>query len=390
MKKIFSALLTLLLLAKAGNATAQGIEFFHGTWAEALDAAKKEEKIIFVDAFAVWCGPCKRMAAQTFPDPQVGEFFNANFINLKIDMEKPENGEFASKYPVSSYPTLMFIDAGGKIVMKEIGAKDVQQLLQTGQKALGRTDKTGDFEKRYQAGDRDPKLVFDYVRALNAAGKSSLKITNEYLKGQKDLGTEFNLRFIHEGATEADSRVFDLLLKYRKPIADLLGENALNARIEKATRNTLKKAISFKNEALLEETKAKMKSAQPDRAEAFAIEADMAYYKATKDAKQYLKAAQAHQKMSVKGDPDQLDNLVASILRAFPEDEQVLEQAEKWAKQAAEKSGKPLHYLTLAEVYKRQGNDAKAKSTAKKAVESIQEEDRGLRMKIEQFLNNLN
>ncbi len=37
---------------------AQGIEFFKGTWEEALAEAKKQDKILFVDAYAKWCGPC--------------------------------------------------------------------------------------------------------------------------------------------------------------------------------------------------------------------------------------------------------------------------------------------------------------------------------------------
>ena len=245
MKIVLSAVFALFI--SFSSLSAQGIEFFKGTWAEALEKAKSEERLIFVDAFASWCGPCKRMAAQTFPDPKVGEYFNANFVNLKIDMEKPENSEFAGKYPVSSYPTLLFIDATGKIVLKEVGAKNVDQILETGKKALGKNDRSVDFEKKYAEGDRDPKMLFDYVRSLNAAGKPSLKITNEYLNTQQDLTTEFNLKFILEGAVDADSRVFDLLVKNRAKVVAVTSEDAVNARVEKACKNTVSKAIEFKN-----------------------------------------------------------------------------------------------------------------------------------------------
>ena len=57
-----------------------GIEFFKGTWEEALAEAKAQDKIIFMDAYAVWCGPCKRMAATVFTDKKVGKFYNENFI----------------------------------------------------------------------------------------------------------------------------------------------------------------------------------------------------------------------------------------------------------------------------------------------------------------------
>jgi thiol-disulfide isomerase/thioredoxin len=369
---------------------AQGIEFFHGTWAEAIEKAKAEEKLIFVDAFASWCGPCKRMAKETFPNEKVGSFFNANFLCLKIDMEKPENAEFAGKYPVNSYPTLMFIDATGKIVLKEIGAKSVDQILETGRKALGKNDRSVDFEKKYNEGDRDPKMLFDYVRALNAAGKPSLKITNEYLNAQKDLTTDFNLRFILEGAIEADSRVFDLLVKYRDKIVMVTSQELVNARVEKACQNTLKKAIDFKSETLLTEAKTKMKSASDnERYTAFAMEADMNYYKAVKDIPKFLKSAKTYQKTVVKNNAARLHDLTVNLLRAFPEDKKVLAQAAKWAQAAAETGGLADYWMTLAGIYKLQGDMKKAKATAEKAKTIVGESDNSLKGKIEFFIQSV-
>ncbi|MBL7828056.1 MAG: thioredoxin family protein [Saprospiraceae bacterium] len=371
------------------NLRAQGIEFFHGTWAEALEKAKGEEKLIFVDAFASWCGPCKRMAKETFPDEKVGAFFNGNFICLKIDMEKPENAEFAGKFPVNSYPTLFFIDGNGKVVLREIGAKSVDQLIETGKRALGKNDKSVDYEKKYNEGNRDPKMLFDYVRALNAAGKPSLKITNEYLNTQSDLTTEFNLRFMLEGAVDADSRVFDLMVKNKQKIAEVAGEEAFNARVETACKNTLKKAVEYKNEALLKETKAKMKLANPARAEAFGSEVDMFYYKAVKDSDNYLKAAKTLQKASVKSNAAKLHELTIDLVRSFPEDKKVLDQAEKWAKSAAETGGLADYWMTLAGIYKLKGEKNKARETAEKAKDAAGNGDSMLKSKIDYFIQSL-
>ena len=59
------------------NSFAQGIQFDKGDWQEILAKAKEEDKLIFVDAYAAWCGPCKKMARDVFTKPEVGEFFNA-------------------------------------------------------------------------------------------------------------------------------------------------------------------------------------------------------------------------------------------------------------------------------------------------------------------------
>lgn len=114
------------------TAQAQGISFFQGTWDEAKVKAKAENKLIFVDAYAVWCGPCKWMASNAFPDAAVGEYFNKYFIAVKMDMEKSSNAAFAKQYPVEAYPTLFFIKSDGKIADKVVGAQDAAGLLAVG------------------------------------------------------------------------------------------------------------------------------------------------------------------------------------------------------------------------------------------------------------------
>ena len=105
--------------------------------------------------------------------------------------------------------------------------------------------------------------------------------------------------------------------------------------------------------------------------------------------KNYLKAAQAYQKSEIKGNAAKLHELVTSLLRSFPDDAKVLDQAEKWAKNAAENGGLPEYYLTLAEVYKRQGNKVKAKETAEKARKAVGEKDNGMGGKIDYFIRGL-
>ena len=387
MKQLFSSLLFLFLGLQL--VTAQGIEFNHGTWAEVQEKAKAEGKLIFVDAFASWCGPCKRMSSTVFTQDKAGAFFNENFINYKVDMEKPENAEFAGKYPVSAYPTLMFLDATGKLVTKDVGAKELEALLEFARRALGKTDKSAEYKKAYGEGNRDPKLVYDYLKALNQAGKPSLKITNDFLNTQPDLSTELNLRIVFEGTVEADSRVYDLLVKNRDKVAPLVGEQNLKNRFETAAKNTVKKAIQFKNEDLLNEAKAKLKAAVPERAAAFGFDAEMKYYATTQEAKKYLKTVQAYQKSEVKNNPVRLIELVTDMLRNFPKDKNILNQAEKWAGNAAENGNVPSYYLTLAEVYKQQGDKVKARATAEKAREMAGEKDSNVKGQVDYFLYKL-
>ena len=116
-----------------------GIKFFKGTWEQALEKAKDENKLIFLDAYASWCGPCKTMAATTFKNKEVGEFFNKNFINFKMDMEKHKQGRrLSQKYKLRAYPTLFFINSNENIVHKTVGGLNNSQAISEGKKALAK------------------------------------------------------------------------------------------------------------------------------------------------------------------------------------------------------------------------------------------------------------
>ena len=81
---------------------AQGVKFESGTWDKVLKQAKKKDKIVFVDVYTTWCGPCKQVATKVFPQEKVGEVYNSNFINYQIDAESSAGKEFTKKYPVRS------------------------------------------------------------------------------------------------------------------------------------------------------------------------------------------------------------------------------------------------------------------------------------------------
>jgi thioredoxin 1 len=57
------------------------IHFVERNWQAVKKEAGEKKKIIFVDAYASWCGPCKMMDSKTFKDKEVADFFNENFIN---------------------------------------------------------------------------------------------------------------------------------------------------------------------------------------------------------------------------------------------------------------------------------------------------------------------
>jgi len=115
---------------------AKKISFINGTWEQVAALAKKNGKYIFVDTYTAWCTPCRELRKVTFKDREAAAFFNGNFINYTVDMEKGEGVELAEKWDVTEYPTLLFFTPEGKMVMKQIGYVDGKQLIEFGKHVL--------------------------------------------------------------------------------------------------------------------------------------------------------------------------------------------------------------------------------------------------------------
>lgn len=116
----------------------EGIVFHQGSWNEALQQAKEQGKPIFLDVSASWCGPCKMLKAKTFPNKEVGEFYNANFINVAVDGEKGEGVELARKYQIKGYPSLIYIDSNGQLIAQTAGYHNPVQFIDIGKQIVNR------------------------------------------------------------------------------------------------------------------------------------------------------------------------------------------------------------------------------------------------------------
>lgn len=115
---------------------AGGIQFAESNWSKALEEAKKQHKPVFVDAYASWCGPCKLLKKKTFPDKAAGDFFNANFINIAIDMEKGDGPALSEKFNISAYPTLIITDENGNSLTYVQGYISASDLIEFGKFGL--------------------------------------------------------------------------------------------------------------------------------------------------------------------------------------------------------------------------------------------------------------
>lgn len=181
-------LLTICVFIVSGLcAFGQGTEFLEGKkWSGVLKIAQEQGKYIFMDCYTSWCGPCKGLAQNVFPQPKVGEFLNSNFVCCKYDMEKGEGIMLYKKYKdnIPGFPTMLMINpVDESIVHKVVGYTEPDALIEALQDGLdGKT--LAVFQKRYEEGQRSLELIKEYCKALDVAYDQDTKekVVRDYIE----------------------------------------------------------------------------------------------------------------------------------------------------------------------------------------------------------------
>ncbi|MEG2555305.1 MAG: thioredoxin family protein [Odoribacter sp.] len=213
---------------------AEGITFTAGSWEQALEKAKQENKLIFMDCYTSWCGPCKKMAKTVFTDPEVAAFFNEKFVNVKVDMEKGEGKELKDRYAVSAYPTLNFIGADGKMVHCVVGGMDAGDFVKQAEIALSGKG-LASMMAIYQGGNRTPEFIQEYLNVLDVANraKEAEQVTLDYFatldKGKlKEKGNwDLFMKYIND----VNSEVFTYVYDHRMEFCQFFGDKEVKQKI---------------------------------------------------------------------------------------------------------------------------------------------------------------
>ncbi len=363
----FTLFLALTLLSFPNLSASDGIQFEQGSWEAILAKAKAEDKIIFLDAYASWCGPCKMMDRDVFSQKEAAKFYNKHFINARIDMEKGEGKTLSDKYEVQAYPSLLFIDGSGELVHRAVGYHDVEAFIELGERALDPSLRLSGMAARYAKGERSPEFLYDYAMASRAAMSPHAEaITKAYLKAQRNWGDAATMQLIFETAETAESELFDFILERRADFELLYGEQAVAYRIQELIFNSLEPDDTE------EETFAKVdklfQRAYPEDAARISTSFRMNYYRMARQMGKFVETALDYYENYDEGGSEEL-NYAAWSFYLYVDEPEMLEKALEWAKRSVAMEDGYANNDTLAALYYKLGRKKEAIKAAEHAIE---------------------
>lgn len=199
--------------------TTKGISFHDNKpWKEILQLAKKENKLIFMDCYTSWCGPCKALAKNVFTQEKVGDFFNPRFINVKYDMEKGDGKMLNEQYKkhIIGYPTLLLINAEGKVLQQLAGYKDADELI-VGIRSASEGKDLFSLAAEYQKGNREISFMKEFIQSLNNAflKDSVARVTGKFIRSMapEELDKDEVWDIFGSYVTDIRSDAFEYLVK---------------------------------------------------------------------------------------------------------------------------------------------------------------------------------
>ncbi|UOE37232.1 MULTISPECIES: thioredoxin family protein [Chryseobacterium] len=359
------------LLFFAALAFAQGIKFEEGNFKTLLAKAKKENKLIFIDAYAVWCGPCKLMVKNIFPLQSVGDHYNSHFVNAKIDMEKGEGIELAKKYNVKVFPTYLFINGDGEEVHRTIGYVEEKDFIQFAKDAEDPSKRLTSLKQKFEKGEKDPEFLLKLAElTMYSDAKLSNMVLERYFAAKPELN-QTNLQLLFQVMKSTEDPSYKIFVDRKQDILKMLPEKnydninknvKVNTILAKAYNPETKK---YNDAYFLAETQKFM--TQPE-AEKLLVKVKSNKALKEKDFATYEKLALETYKDYSSASSEELNSVAWNFFENIST-KTSLETAIKWAQESVNKNTNYANTDTLANLYHKIGDKKNAKIWAEKSIE---------------------
>ncbi|MCJ8154929.1 thioredoxin family protein [Chryseobacterium sp. SSA4.19] len=371
MKKFTSGLFLFSAIAVFAQ---EAIQFQELPFKDLVAKAKKENKIVFIDAYASWCGPCKMMERNVFTQKPVGDYYNSNFVNARFDMEKGEGREIAAKYGVRSYPTYLFLNGDGELVSQNYGYMEGNMFLSMAQDINSPNNKKGSLKERFAKGEKDPEFLINIMK-LNSSSDFDFakKASERYFENKKktDVFTKDDIGLLLFFLKSSEDKNYNVFTERKTEITKFLPEETYKEfNNQMKLSKIVEQSIDTQNKRINSEYF--MQAAEPlvgkHDAEVKLNQIKLSYYEHNANFPEYEKAALEYYKNTEAFEANELLK-AAWIFSENVKTPSSLKKAAEWAEKSVMINETPENTYIVAKIYFLIGKKDLAKSYAEMSKE---------------------
>ena len=368
MKKI-SLLVLSLFSAASVFAQNRAIQFETGKFADVLAKAKKENKPIMMDAYTTWCGPCKMMDKMVFTNDTVADFYNANFIAYKADMEKGEGLELAKRYEVRAYPNFLFLDAEGNVLHRSVGARPPKLFVEVGKDALNPEKRYAAYQKKYDAGNRSVEFLMAFATVKEHAALDNRPEIAAYFATQKpaELSSRQNWKMMNRFLSTSSMSAFKNLVDQRAVFARNYTQDSVDQLIMRVYEDDLGMALRKNNPAEIDRLKAELTKLKIKDTDRIVLRVDAEAFRKKGDFTNYALTTAKLVDTYYLNEPGALNNYAWAFYEKV-DDKKMLAKAESWINKAVKADPNYAYLDTQAAVLYKLGKKKEAKAAAENAI----------------------
>ena len=364
--------ITLLLtfFALTGSLFAQSINFQPLSLEDAIIESGKTGKPVMFMAYQSTCTHCEKMINEVFPDTMVSNFYNANFINIRIDMlDQAMAKKYIQQFYLSSFPTFIIINGKAETLYQYVGEFKAAEFVKQAKLSLDPANQIPTNRRAFEANPADSTACYNYLLTLSRGRLATQSVASAYFNANnKQLEfTTSNWRILSMSVSNLDSEIFRYMLEHKADFEKVASTKKVERKFyltaaynlqTPATTNDTTNYFRYRNLA------AKVGLPIID---SLILVTDLSVYEKNKKWDAYIQAAKSGAEKYLWNDANSLRR-ISDMIYDHSSDKSTLVKGANFAVRSAELKPEYFNNLSAAKIYFKLGYNDLSKKYAQQAI----------------------